>query len=490
MADSKISGLPVLTTPSPADAIPVLQGGVTKQESRDDFVSNISIPISQVDGLQTSLNTITTNQTNDHNQIVVNTNDILTLDSEIDQANVRIDTAGLMIDQKANLATTITAAGLLTGGGSLAANRTITLASSSVLQPANNLNDVANITTARSNLGLGSAATQPTSTFLLSANNLSDVANTTTAMANLGVTAAITPLGYGVQNIISSTSVALTNPIKNVLLVNFTSPGCILSLPKMNDANSFPEGKDLLIVNIGSNDFKVRFFNSGTDQFTLTPQRRRIIHCTNSNDSGGTGSWYLDTTYISDLPTLQTTLDAKVNTADAMLRGLFEEELNLADIKAFDGAYVGADVISANKNAISGPYFPNGVDSAITLKKAMPKRWNGGAIGFRVHIAANTTSSGTARFRLFMISRVNAGTFNQAFTTYADASVNFNGLGNAYDIMISSISNFITPPGSLVYPCQIEFRLVRTGTISDTVAVPVILEKLSLFYTTDKGNDA
>lgn len=185
-------------------------------------------------------------------------------------------------------------------------------------------------------------------------------------------------------------------------------------------------------------------------------------------------------------------LDTKANISDAMLRGLQQVPVSLGDLKALDGAYVGADIISANKNAISGIYFTNGIDSAANFKIEMPKRWNGGSVGFRVHIAANTGASGTARFRLYMISRVSAGTFNQAFTTYASTAVNFNGLGDVYDIMISNISDFITPAGSISNPCQLELRLVRTGadTVNDTITVPVIVEKLSLFYTADKGNDA
>jgi hypothetical protein len=50
------------------------------------------------------------------------------------------------------------------------------------LNPANNLSDVASIATAKSNLGV------PSFTPLNPANNLSDVANTTTAAANLGIT--------------------------------------------------------------------------------------------------------------------------------------------------------------------------------------------------------------------------------------------------------------------------------------------------------------
>lgn len=68
------------------------------------------------------------------------------------------------------------------------------------LRTTNNLSDVSNVVAARANLGLTSTAVQPETYFLRSANNLSDVVDKPAARNNLGLTStAITPLASLMQ---------------------------------------------------------------------------------------------------------------------------------------------------------------------------------------------------------------------------------------------------------------------------------------------------
>jgi hypothetical protein len=88
---------------------------------------------------------------------------------------------------------------------------------SGALLSSNNLSDVGNVATARTNLGIGTAATHAAGDFILGANNLSDLANAASSRVNLGLgTAATHPVGDLAQTAnnlsdVSSASAARSN---------------------------------------------------------------------------------------------------------------------------------------------------------------------------------------------------------------------------------------------------------------------------------------
>ena len=90
-----------------------------------------------------------------------------------------------------------------------------TLASSTFLKTANNLSDLNSSSTARTNLGLGDSATLPSSTFLKVSNNLSDLNNFSTARTNLGLGNLATQNAptTGIVTSNGSTISSVTNPL-------------------------------------------------------------------------------------------------------------------------------------------------------------------------------------------------------------------------------------------------------------------------------------
>jgi hypothetical protein len=105
------------------------------------------------------------------------------------------------------------------------------------LLAANNLDDVASESTARTNLGLGSAATQASSAFAQTANNLSDLASETTALSNLGalpkaggtMTGWLAPAVSALSE--SGGDVAVNAALGNVFTLTLTSSSWTVSAP-------------------------------------------------------------------------------------------------------------------------------------------------------------------------------------------------------------------------------------------------------------------
>ena len=118
-----------------------------------------------------------------------------------------------------DLANTATARSNL-GLGSIA-----TQSAGAYLAVANNLSDLTDAAAARANLGLGAMATQPASGYLAAANNLSDLGNAATARANLAITPEVSvrqtvsagPVTTaGLPSLFPATSAALSITTQNV----------------------------------------------------------------------------------------------------------------------------------------------------------------------------------------------------------------------------------------------------------------------------------
>jgi hypothetical protein len=185
----------------------------------------------------------------------------------------------------------------------------------------NNLSDLANTSTARTNLGLGSAATLASSNWLTVANNLSDLNNTSTARTNLGYTG-----GFAMS--ISSTGTIV-----------FTNQGYITT--------------STYNANFGTAAIKpsTDFLASSTTSLNLTTLSSTGITFTNA-----TGSGNIQANSVSSSKIIFTNATSSGNlTLAGTVSSTEVSALILANSTGVWGAYGGASACAANNhiNAIS-----------------------------------------------------------------------------------------------------------------------------------------
>jgi len=204
--------------------------------------------------VSTALSAINLSSFNDDLNALISTNNLSDLNNaSTARTNLGLGTAATQdVGTSANNVVQLNASAQLPAvDGSLLTN--ITATDSTKLAIANNLSDLNNVATARTNLGLGTAATQDVGTSannvvqldgtaklpavdgsqltnisptgaLLITNNLSDLNNATTARTNLGLgTAATQDVGTSANNVVQLNASAQLPAVDGSLLTNITA---------------------------------------------------------------------------------------------------------------------------------------------------------------------------------------------------------------------------------------------------------------------------
>lgn len=159
---------------------------------------------------------------------------------------------------------------------------------------ANNLSELANFATARTNLGLGSAAVQAASFFCQTANNLSDVANAATAFANIkqtGTSAATGALQLATNaQAISGVDTALAVTCAGVSAAIVAHAAPILMTALGIGSIIFATQSSGSSISAGATTSATHLATSGSDSLTGTWQALQTVR--NNVDGGASISDY------------------------------------------------------------------------------------------------------------------------------------------------------------------------------------------------------
>lgn len=211
------------------------------------------------------------------------------------RTNLGLGTAAIYnVGTGANNIVQLTAGGILPAvDGSLLTNLP---AAGGGLLAVNNLSDVANVGTSRTNLGLGTAAQQNSTTFAQVANNLSDLASMPTARVNL-VIDQMTTRGDAIYSIqTTDRTVALT--------ATLTTPR-VWTLPAANAVNA---GQQIVILDLASGVSTTNYIAitragadtiNGTTAVNFTAPYGRVVVTSNGSNAWEAMSFALVATSAS-----------------------------------------------------------------------------------------------------------------------------------------------------------------------------------------------
>jgi hypothetical protein len=244
------------------------------------------------------------------------------------------------------------------------------------LNPSNNLTEVVNKATARTNLGLNSAALQPSSVFLQGANNFSDVPDVGTARSNLGLgTAATHPLTDFLSptanlSDLQNTALARTN-------LGIGSAGTLPSTSFLQGANNFSDVSSPATArtNLGvrpATDYTATVDEFGAKADNVTDSTTFVQTAINATPTGGTLKCSSRGTYYIGTPTQTTVLTTTGNISSGSNQ--------LTSLAAVLGAVPGRIITMTGVPV--GTYVLSASGTTITMSANATSTVTGGAVTF------------------------------------------------------------------------------------------------------------